>query len=404
MPEDYKKVVFDAYRKKKKEGSLSPNLLDPTPGNVREECLIIYRERERNSKDDEILRQFFKGVDKEKGYLTVLENCLAEKFKQMPKILKGEVPKPGLRYAELLAWLIDFTPRPSTSYYKSFYEESPVDIVDDALSVDETTGRSEDNDHNSEEESNRDVEMEEEEEDKLDEEVGTNDKSAKPDLEQSQDNESEEEAVDEDSDTNTEKVYVSRFSSFSIITACLLLLLVGSASFVAWENRATSIRMPKTGENFMYWDGDHYEPVKAGQQEAGAAIIPLNLKKVAQQRKINLPDTLTSYSIGKVWYKGHGKDHEFFTDSGAYPLDTQRVLKPLSNTILTKYTSNYRYLLTRLVWFLCAAFFISICGIWASRLKKEEKVVRKSEEAACTDIQPLSEAEHIINGTKLEPI
>jgi len=380
MPEDYRKVVFDAYQKKKREGNLSPNLLDPTPGNVREECLIIYRERERNSKDDEILRQFFKGVDKEKGYLTVLENCLAEKFKQMPKILKGGVPKPGLRYAELLAWLIDFTPRPSTSYYKSFYEEVSVDIVDDTLSVDETTDRADNGDHYSEEESNRDVEMEQQNKSYEEEVVGTNDKPAEPDLEQSHVDESEEEEIDEDSETSIEKVYISRFSNFLIVAACLLLLLVGSASFIAWEIRAPSISKPESGEKFMYWDGDHYEPVKDGEQEPGITIIPLNLKTLKHQRKINLPDTLTSYSLGKVWYKGYGKDHEFFTDSGAYPQDIQRVLKPLTNTILTKYTSNYRYLLTRLVWFICAAFFISICGFAVSKLEKEVKAKDESQQ------------------------
>lgn len=371
MPEDYRKVVFDAYQKKKRDGSLSPNLLDPTPGNVREECLIIYRERERNSKDDEILRQFFKGVDKEKGYLTVLENSLAERFKQMPKILKGEVPKPGLRYAELLAWLIDFKPRPSTSYYKNFYEDNPVDIVDDTLGIDETTGGSDDGDHNSEEESNRDVEMEKQ--DESDEEVGTNDMPTEPDLEQSHDDESEEEEIDEDSDTNIEKVYISRFSSFQIIIAGLLLLLVGSASFIVWENRATSIRMPKADEKHMYWDGDHYESVKKGDQKPGVSVVPLDLKTLQQQRKITIPDTLTKYSLGKVWYKGHGRNHEFFTAAGLYPSDTLRTLKPLSLGILRDHTSNYRYMLTRLVWFICAAFFISLCGYWASTLKKEAK-------------------------------
>ena len=371
MPEDYRKVVFDAYQKKKREGSLSPNLLDPTPGNVREECLIIYRERERNSKDDEILRQFFKGVDKEKGYLTVLENCLAEKFKQMPKILKGGVPKPGLRYAELLALLIDFTPRPSTSYYKSFYEESPVEIVDDVLGVDQTTGRSDDSDHKSEEGSNRDdVEMEEK--DKPNEEVGTNDKSTELNLE-SNDDKSEEEEIDENSDTSIEKVYISRFTSFQIIITCILLLFVGSASFIAWENRATSIRMPKAGENFMYWDGDHYEPVKKGDQKSGISIVSLNLKTLQQQRKITIPDTLTKYSLGKVWYKGYKDNHEYFTAPGLYPPDTLRTLKKISSDILRDHTSYYRYLLTRLVWFLCAAFFIGLCGYGVSTLKKEVK-------------------------------
>ncbi|MFC1222764.1 hypothetical protein ACFE6N_03085 [Pedobacter sp. BG31] len=386
MPEEYRKVVFDAYQKKKREGSLSSNLLDPTPGNVREECLIIYRERERNAKDDEIFKQFFKGVDKEKGYLTVLENSLAEKFKQMPKILKGGVPNYGLRYAELLAWLIDFQPRPSTSYYTSFYKDKPSDIVEvidtPDVKIDKTltpiTGGNNDGIQNPENEKINKGEVE-------NKEAGIIEKVKEPIVEttgigvsgQLINIEGQEEKKTKVDSHETE--YVRIFSLNYITISCIILLLVGTASFAYWERR-TKIRMPESDERFMYWDEDHYEPVKNEKQNVGAPIIPLNEKTLRQQQKITLPDTLTSYSIGKVWYKGHGKDHEFFTASGAYPQDLQRVLKPLTSTILTRYTSNYRYILTRLVWFICAAFFISLCGYGMSKLEREVKPAVKESE------------------------
>ncbi|MEH3113748.1 hypothetical protein [Pedobacter terrae] len=379
MPEEYRKVVLDAYQKKKIEGSLSSNLLDPTPGNVREECLIIYRERERNAKDDEIFKQFFKGVDKEKGYLTVLENSLAEKFKQMPKILKGGVPNYGVRYAELLAWLIDFQPRPSTSYYTSFYKDKTSDIVKVVdtpdVEIDETlteiTGGNNDSSQNPENEKINKGEVE-------NKQTGIIEKVKEPIVEttgigvssQLIDIEGQEEKKTKVDPLETK--YVRIFSPNYITISCILLLFIGTASFAYWELR-TKIRRPEPDEKFMYWDEDHYEPIKDGKQNVGASIIPLNVQTLTRQRKINLPDTLTKYSIGKVWYKGHGKDHEFFTDSGAYPQDLQRVLKPLTSTILTRYTSNYRYILTRLVWFICAAFFISLCGYGASKLEKKVK-------------------------------
>ncbi|RYE55104.1 MAG: hypothetical protein EOP48_10920 [Sphingobacteriales bacterium] len=59
---------------------------------------------------------------------------------------------------------------------------------------------------------------------------------------------------------------------------------------------------------------------------------------------------MTKNSIGKVWYSGRGKNHEFFTDSGMHPVDTTRRLLPVTDYIITKYTSGYRYILTKLVW------------------------------------------------------
>ncbi len=377
MPEEYRKVVLDTYKKKKLDGSLSPNLLAPTPGDLREECLIVYRERILNSSDDEILRQFFGPKDQEKGYFTLIENSPAEKFKQMPKILKGKVTNPGIKFIELLAWLIDFQPRTSISYYNSFDKRSEIKSEDAIENRNnkikeiptEVTGghNNEKNEHSRNEEisineiaDNQGDLIEEEEELK-------NDIYDTGQLIDTKENEKK-----KTKDEFLEKEYVRLFYPRYIAISCIVLLFIGTTSFAVWERR-TKIRLPEPDEKFMYWDGDHYEPVKDGKQNVGAPIIPLNENTLTQQQKITLPDTLTSYSIGKVWYKGHGKDHEFFTASGPYPQDLQRVLKPLTNTILTKYTSNYRYILTRLVWFICAAFFISLCGYGASKLEKEVK-------------------------------
>lgn len=407
MPEEYRKVVFDAYQKKKREGSLSSNLLDPTPGNVREECLIIYRERERNSKDDEIFKQFFKGVDKEKGYLTVLENSLAEKFKQMPKILKGGVPNYGLRYAELLAWLIDFQPRPSTSYYTSFYKDEASDIVEvidtPDVKIDEplTTITDGNNDgiKNPENEKISKDERENKQDDIIEEVKEPKVRPTTPPIViipiKTGDIKITEGNTEPPPIISSKPEYTPRFSHRYITISCIFLLFVGTTSFAVWE-RWTKIRMPEPDEKFMYWDEDHYEPLKDEKQNVGSAIIPLNVQTLTSQRKINLPDTLTSYSIGKVWYKGYGKDHEFFTASGPYPQDLQRVLKPLTSTILTRYTSNYRYILTRLVWFICAAFFIGLCGFAVSKINK----VDKSKEEKDPEINLAPEITHDVNGTE----
>ncbi|RBQ05814.1 hypothetical protein [Pedobacter miscanthi] len=407
MPEDYRKVVLAAYENKKLDGSLSPNLSAPTPGDLREECLIVYRERQHNPNDLEILRQFFGPKDQEKGYFYVIENSRAQKFKQMPKILKGKVTNPGIKFIELLAWLIDFQPRTSISYYNSFDKQFDkekreiTNIID--VKINETQNGTVD--LNREGEKNHENEV-------MSIDQGANEHGDLVEIEKKESSGSTNIKVIEQS-RNKEKIitenppkteYIPRFSTSSVTISCIILLFIGSSSFVAWENSPTTVRMPNSDEKCMYWDEDHYEPINCERTIANATIIPLNLKVLKKQQKITLPDTLTSYSLGKVWYKGFVKDHEFFTDSGTYPLDTQRVLKPLSSLILTKYTSNYRHLFTRLAWFLCAAFFVGLCGYGVSKLEKEVKSKDKLQENDIKEKLSASETNEVMNGAELKVV
>lgn len=323
MPEDYQDIVLAAYKKMRDNGKLHAILPKETTTKLRNACLNVYASR-YDAKDADVLAMYFDvdkiGVDFQKKII----NSEPDDYRALWKHIKGETETTDERNSNLLAWLIDLEPRPRSSYYYSSTEKT---IKIGGIPIDELFPP-----------------------------------PTPPDKD----------ATKPDPKKTKGSFYKRHFSSGYIVISCIILLFVGTTSFAVWERR-TRIRLPEPDEKFMYWDEDHYEPIKDGKQNVGAPIIPLNENTLTQQQKITLPDTLTSYSIGKVWYKGHGKDHEFFTASGPYPQDLQRVLKPLTNTILTKYTSNYRYILTRLVWFICAAFFISLCGYGASKLEKEVK-------------------------------
>ncbi|WP_145858390.1 hypothetical protein [Pedobacter suwonensis] len=328
MPEDYQDIVLAAYKKMKNSGRLHAILPEETTTRLRKACLKVYDCR-NNPNDIDILSTFFK-VDKMKcdDFRKVIDDSEPDDYRALWKHIKGETETTDERNSNLLAWLIDLEPRSRSSYY---YSSSDKTIKIGGIPI--------------------------------------NDLFRFPQPKPSQ----------PEPPRPPETIHVPLFSPRYITIFCIVLLLVGATSFAYWERR-TKIRMPESDEKFMYWDEDHYESVKDEKQNVGAPIIPLNENTLRQQQKITLPDTLTSYSIGKVWYKGHGKDHEFFTASGAYPQDLQRVLKPLTSTILTRYTSNYRYILTRLVWFICAAFFISLCGYGASKLEKEVKPAVKESD------------------------
>ena len=361
MFEDYKSSLLDFYHVKRKSQRLTLNLDQPGREKLRKECVEVFL-RKNTQKDRDFIRSIFDPRNQFDDQVRSIERFNLDRFRPLVSFMVEGRSTRDEGLVKLLAWLIDF---PSYNEWRELSKEELKFIFEEAAKKPEG-------------------EITEPIITKPIGDVKVPDNTFTPPpiviIGKPAGGSNGEDVTQPDQPK--EPVYVPKFSPRYITISCIILLLTCTISFIVSENWYTTVRMPKADEKHMYWDGDHYEPVKDGEQEPGITIIPLNLKTLKQQRKINLPDTLTTYSLGKVWYKGFVKDHEFFTDSGAYPQDTQRVLKPLTNTILTKYTSNYRYLLTRLVWFLCAAFFISLCGIGASKLKKE---VKSSEEETKTE-------------------
>jgi len=375
MTEEYPELVLSTYKKMRDNGELHTIIPKATTAALKNACLKVYDSR-YNPEDADILSVFF-NVDKMKcDFRKVISDVKSDYFKALWKHIRDKTDTTDERNSDLLAWLIDFKPRPSGSYYKNLREaKKRAEESNESLIITSSDGNSDSNWEDIPIDKGDSINGESDKSDEIiketiNEPIGPSSTEPTGNLK----NEEVKTTIEEEIlGTIEEPVYESRFSHRQIIIACILLFIIAGTSFIAWERTATSIRMPKADEKFMYWDGDHYEPIKAGAQKAGVTIIPLDLKTLKEQRKINLPDTLTKYSLGKVWYKGYGSNHEYFTAPGLYPPDTLRTLKKLSLDILKDHTSYYRYLLTRLVWFLSATFLISLCGYRASTLKKELK-------------------------------
>lgn len=323
MPEDYKKVVLEEYRRKRNNGHLSTNLLNPTPGNVRNECLILSSQR-NSPKDLEILRLFFRSGEPENGYMKRIQNSKADDYKQVAKILTMDIRNPGDRLIELIAWLIDFELRPSSTYYMSFYKAKTAPVVDMHFSEISTESR-------------------------LDETVTA---SMEGDV-TTEVFEGETKAVDDLALVNTSQAFekddiikhgdvciskqpeiirtggIWKNRTFrNVVLASIILFLTSGTAFVLKD-----VIFPQC----MYWTGDHYESINCDETAAAAAIIPYN-KKMAQLKRITRPDTLTMNAIGHVWYaKPKINSAEFYTDSGSYPLDQRKRLLPVTEYMLKKY-------------------------------------------------------------------
>ncbi|KQM79052.1 hypothetical protein ASE74_00265 [Pedobacter sp. Leaf216] len=328
MFEEYKRSLLDFYRIKKENNLLTTNLEIPGRDKLKKECVEVFL-RKNTQKDKDLVKSIFDPTNKYEDQVRSIEKFKVDKLRPLVNFLTEGTSIREEKFVKLLGWLLDFT---AYDEWRQLSDEDKKRIFEKLLNGGKTPPVS------------------------IGPPTTTTDPPKPP---------------------REETTYRPRFSTSQIIISCIILLFITSTSFIAWERMAASVRTPNADEKHMYWNGDHYEPVKNGTHEPGVTIIPLDLKLLQQQRKITLPDTLTKYSLGKVWYKGHGNDHEFFTDSGAYPSDTNRVLKPLSNMILTKYTSNYKYMLTRLVWLLCAAFLISTGGYLVSRMKR--KIILKKD-------------------------
>jgi len=110
--EDYKQEVILAYKKKKNEGTLPPNLRDPTTANLKNECLAVFHNRYAE-KDSETFKALYGERNSGAEYLQKIRITGADKFKPLDLFLKKNTERgTHNRNIELLAWLIDYEPRP----------------------------------------------------------------------------------------------------------------------------------------------------------------------------------------------------------------------------------------------------------------------------------------------------
>jgi hypothetical protein len=111
MYQDYIDDIIKHYQAGKKNGDLPLRLIQPTPGNVKEECLSVCETRFQK-KDLRILTAFFKVDNDQAAVLRAIHRCDRDRFKPLANFLKGITNSTDDLNIELLAWLIDFPNRP----------------------------------------------------------------------------------------------------------------------------------------------------------------------------------------------------------------------------------------------------------------------------------------------------
>lgn len=127
--ESYKREILEQY-KRDKGGEVSIYLTKPTRRQIREACLWLLDKRD-SEYDRQILNRFFQFKNEENRFRDI-QNFEDGKFRPVQNFLKEDVQKTDVKNLELIAWLIDFEPRPLSKYLKS----DPCSSVDNETEFD----------------------------------------------------------------------------------------------------------------------------------------------------------------------------------------------------------------------------------------------------------------------------
>lgn len=280
MFDDYKKEVLNSYLNKKEKHELSQNLECPTPAKLRRECLTVL-ERRFLKTDRDIIREFFEiGNDVTDYAQSIRKFKDVDKFKPLINYLKRETRDTEDKNIKLLAWLVDFTPRP--------FEEWRL--------------------------ANKPVEPE----------ITSDPPKDLPPGE-------EETEPGETVSPGPKKPWFKRNIKQTALSLMAATTLCGGTYMFAYNG----------SQGCMYWTGDRYKSVPCQEKVEGATVLALDSAKLFNFRKINVPETLTISSINNLWYTKITVDSaEFYTGSGFHPLFPEKRLKPVTPYILNKYVLN----------------------------------------------------------------
>ena len=356
----YKALVLNAYQKKRDEGKLSPSLERPTPAKLKEECITVFIER-YSKKDDKTLKSFFGPIKEVDEYVKLIKRVDTTKFKPLDNFLKGKTSEPDEKNVALLAWLIDFEPRPF-KYGNTYVEELKLVEKEKSANFDDTDKEEDirilvsapDNEHISPDENKVNTDPGEKPNDK----IGEKEESTSPIKigETERDDKKSEEIAEEvhrfliqqsqvivtEIISPKKPALTSKFKK--AIVSFILIIATGSGAYLFLGTKPQTSNMPQSfmsrNGNCMYWTGEQYQPISCDQKVSDTPIVPLDTVILAQLKKITNPDTITTQCLGKVWYVKINGEPEFYTSNGFHPVYTDKRLRPITPYIINKYVRH----------------------------------------------------------------
>jgi hypothetical protein len=285
---EYRKLVLDDFEQKLAAGILPPEIIAPTRKSLRDHSIKVCTERYRK-KDEPLLKSFFGEKENPAAYLIAVQKAEAEKFRTLNNFLKDRSKGTSFTNISILAWMIDFEPRP-------FREELELPLI----------GASE-------------LEI-------ISEPILARQPES-PELPPVPDN-SNPIGDKTEKPLPTEKPGVVRLWAY----ATGLLFVSLTAYYFFTHHGLTTI--DKGG--CMIWRGEKYQQVPCNykSEDGNVSAVPLNIAVLRHFKKIMKDDTLTVNSIGKVFCVKIDGKYEYYTDSAANPVYPEKPLRRLTPYIM----------------------------------------------------------------------
>jgi len=287
---DYKNLVLEDYNKKKEQNKLPLNLVILSPAKLRDECLKVCEERFQ-PRDLKTLRDFFGVFDGKEECLKLIERIDVDKFRPLINYLNGDTESTNEKNIELLAWLIDFQPRPFELGRKygrredggkeeGGREDGPLQVAAEVLPWASTA------------------------------------------------------PLEPAGMLPRKKPGLLKW----LIPGAIAVVAVTGFSIMKFKEKPPAIQsLAALATSCMYWTGEEYKAVPCNARPGTTTVIALDTFQLNNFKKVLKPDTITLQSVGKLWYLKRNKTLEIFTAPGNHPEELNKQLRPLSAYMIKKY-------------------------------------------------------------------
>ncbi|RZK01505.1 MAG: hypothetical protein EOO46_20110 [Flavobacterium sp.] len=171
-----------------------------------------------------------------------------------------------------------------------------------------------------------------------------------------------------------------KFWQYPAFINAMVVLVFSFCGYLIWQfNFNTSSNAPKPNEKYMYWTGNHFEPIDSSQSSSYKIVETLDLKRMHGFKKIHFRDLLTKEDIGKVHLFGQKEKATYFTQDGAYPGEPTKKLRALSLHTLSNYSSIYRFILESIAVLLVSIMIVIVIiqAIYSFQKKKQNPLISR---------------------------
>ncbi|WP_300491733.1 hypothetical protein [Flavobacterium sp.] len=349
---DYTAAVKAKYETEK-QGRYASFIDDPQRGSLKKLCELLFKAGMSIS-DEKIFADFFgydTKLDKTKQ-LRIIEDFPVDSFRSVTDFLKNKTQSTSRKTLNLIAVLVDFTPRPHTLFQNPQQDEikkisekpdhksdlqNKIDNLSDTVSKPSNLTDGPDtiiigtpgND-------TRETKKEEEEEEELKEteEQPEETKPLNTEGGSDQNNEGEDIATGIMTFIHPPVIVTPKGPNKWYLTMGALIVMV----VLVWGLNKTVF----TPKNCMVWMEDHYEKIDCNDPDINGYSVKLDEELLEHFRKVSYSDTLTFFNLyGKplIWYSKSNGVYELFTYHGLHPV-TEKTLKPITYTIINNLNSN----------------------------------------------------------------